>query len=158
EGTQREHWTLARAGEALDQFARLLFGHRDDEISLLEHLGIPLEVGGRRFVADVDTNFAQRHPRVERDQRTVARVRRDARRGDRDFVIEAERVEFAAQDMLGHHAARGGGGADKQDGTKARLTRSRAFRFLLDRQKSTRPRPSPRPCFLSWSRPSPTLP
>ena len=158
ERTQREHRALARAGEALDQLARLLLGHRDDEIGLLEHLGMPLEVGRRRFVADVDADFAQRHPRVERDQRAVARVRRDARRGDRDVVIEAERVEFAAQDMLGHHAARGVGGADKQDGTKARLTRSRAFGFLLSRQKSTRPRPSPRPCSPSWSRPWRALP
>ncbi len=57
-----------RAGKALDQIARLLLGHRDDEIGLLEHLGMPLEIGGGRFVADVDADFAQRHPRVERDQ------------------------------------------------------------------------------------------
>jgi len=30
----------------------------DDEIGLLEHLGMALEVGGRRFVADVDADFA----------------------------------------------------------------------------------------------------
>ncbi len=150
ERSQREHRPLLRAGESFDQFARLLLRHRDDEIGLLEHLGMPLEVGRGRLVADIDTDFAQRHPRVERYQRAVASVRRDAGRIDRDVVIEAERVEFAPQDMLGHHAARGVRGADKQDGTKARLTRSRAFGFLLSRQKSTRPRPSPRPCSPSW--------
>src|SRR5208337_2797006 len=158
ERTQREHRPLARAGKSLDQLARLLLGHRDYEIGLLEHLGMPLEVGGSSLVADVDADFAQRHPGVERDQRAVAGVRRDAGRGNRYLMLEVERVEFAPQDMLGHHAARGVGGANEQDGTKARLTRSRAFRFLLSRQKSTRPRPSPRPCFLSWSRPWRALP
>src|SRR5208337_4770741 len=158
ERTQREHGTAGSAGKTLDQIARLLPGHRDDEIGLLEHFGMALEVGGGRFVADVDADFAQRHAGVERDQRAVARVGRDAGRGNRDAMVEAERVEFAPQDMLGHHAARGVGGANEEDGTKARLTWSRALRFRLSGQKSTRPRPSPRPCSLSWSRPWPALP
>src|SRR5260370_28291274 len=108
------------------------------------------QVGGRRFVADVDADFAQRHPRVERDQRTVTCVGCDARRRDHNFVVEAERVEFAAQDMFGHHAARGVGGANKQDGTKARLTRSRAFKFGISGQKIYTPPPitSPMLSFL----------
>src|SRR5271170_6594506 len=150
ERAQREHRPLLGAGKSLDQLARLLLRHRDDEIGFLEHLGMPLEIGRSRFVADVDADFAQRHPRVERNERAITRIRRDARGLDRDVVVEAERVEFVSQYVLGHHAARRVGGADKQDGTKARLTRSRAFSFLLSRQESTRPRPSPRPCSPSW--------
>src|SRR5260370_14826428 len=44
ERTQGEHRTFAGAGEALDQLARLLLGHRDDEVGLLKHFGMPLEV------------------------------------------------------------------------------------------------------------------
>src|ERR1700687_1846788 len=97
-----------------------------------------LEVRGHGFVADIDSYFAQRHPGVERDQRSVARIRRDSRRGNRDLMVEAERVEFAAQNMLRHHASRGVGRAYEEDRTKARLTRSRAFRFHVGGQKCVR--------------------
>src|SRR5260370_12411106 len=53
-------------------------------------------------------------------------------------MVEAERVEFAAQNMLGHHASRGVGRADEEDRTKARLTRSRAFRFHIGGQEFLR--------------------
>src|SRR5258708_37088809 len=99
---------------------------------------MPFRAGRSCLVADIDPAFAQRHPGVERDQRSVARVWRDSRRGNRYLMVEAERVEFAAQNMLRHHASRGIGRADEEDRTKARLTRSRAFRFHIGRQKFLR--------------------
>src|ERR1700687_4461470 len=99
---------------------------------------MPFQIRRYCLVADIDPDFAQRHPGVERDQRSVPRVGRDSRRGDRYLMIEAERVELAPQNMFGHHASRGVGRADEEDRTKARLTRSRAFRFHIGGQKSLR--------------------
>src|SRR5260370_42479592 len=101
---------------------------------------MPFQVGRDRVVAEIDADFAEPHPGVERDQRSVARIGGDSRRGNCNLMVEAERVEFATQNMFSHHAPRGVGRADEKDRTKARLTRSRAFRFRIDSQKSARVR------------------
>jgi hypothetical protein len=107
--------------KTLSEVVRLLIGHRDDEVGFCEQLRMTLEVGRSRFVADIDTNVTQRHPGVERDQRTVAGVRSDTRRPHSNVIDEATAVQFAEHQMLRHHTARRVGGTNQQDGTKARL-------------------------------------
>ena len=92
ERSEREDWAGAVALGKRSSKSRACSLGRDYEVAFLEHLGMPFEVGRDRLVADIDADFAQSHAGVERDQRSVAGVGGDSRRGDRYLMVEAERV------------------------------------------------------------------
>ena len=67
ERPQSKHLEALGHYETLEQIARLLLGHRNHEVSLVQQLGMTLQVGRSGAIIEMDADIAQDHPGVERD-------------------------------------------------------------------------------------------
>src|SRR5260370_11561851 len=95
EGAQRMHLERSRRREFLEQLARLLFGHRDYELSFFQQLGVSFEIGRGRLVADMNSNISQRHSCVERNQRAVPSIRCYPGRAHAHVLVETAILKLA---------------------------------------------------------------
>ena len=112
---ERMDFEMLRDGEAFAQVEGLLRGHRDHHVGGFQQFHMAFQIGGSGFVADIDADFAQRHPGIERDEGAVAGVGRDAGGADAHGAVDTALTQFTREQMLGHHAARRIGGADQED-------------------------------------------